>query len=139
MQWMSEHAVELKQEIIDKLVSQSRGYRKLEPLACEAMEEVVIDGVTPTSCRGAEKFFARVYGVILRQWGKMIATDPAFKNVQITKFLNRAFVNRLADFAAVYRQRGNPILAQVMEELAPRRPANEPALPKPRLNGALAA
>jgi len=113
-----DHAAAVKQEIFDKLVGQSRGYRKLEPLACKAMEQLVNDGVRPTSCGGRAKFFAAVYGVILRRWGNVIATEPAFKNVEIIKFLNHVFVNRLAANAAVYRERGNPILAQVMEELA---------------------
>jgi hypothetical protein len=37
----------------------------------------------------------------LRRSGKMIATEPAFKNVEIIKFLNHGFVNRLALNAAV--------------------------------------
>jgi hypothetical protein len=59
-----------------------------------------------------------VYGVILRRWTKLITADPDFRHVQIMEFLTRVLPIRLAEFAEAARERGNPILAQVMEELA---------------------
>jgi hypothetical protein len=41
-----------------------------------------------------------------------------FRHMQIIQFLKRMLPNRLPEFALEYRERGHPILAQVMEKLA---------------------
>ena len=44
--------------------------------------------------------------------------------MQIMRFLKRVLPNRLPEFALEYRQRGHPILAQVMEQLATEQPTS---------------
>ena len=82
------------------------------------MEELVNQGATPNTCRGRQQFWTLVYGVILRRWGKLIQSDLDFRHVQIMEFLTKVLPIRLREFALAAREQGNPILAQVMEQLA---------------------
>jgi hypothetical protein len=122
LRWRLHGALETKTEIVKEVVAKTSGqfsaFKKLAPLAFGAMEELVNDGTTPNKCDGRKKFWALVYGVILRRWTKLITADPDFRHVQIMEFLTRVLPIRLAEFAEAARERGNPILAQVMEELA---------------------
>ncbi len=111
-------ALTVKNEMIQKLVGQVPAWEKLVTMACQTMESLVQEGMTPNKSGGQREFFKLVYHRILRTWGGDIKRDPDFQHVHISEFLERMLVIRLPELAAQYRERGNPILAQVMEELA---------------------
>jgi hypothetical protein len=58
----------VKGEIIDNLLGQVIDWDKLTPLACEATEKLVDEGVQPDKCGGKDAFFGLVYQQILQSW-----------------------------------------------------------------------
>jgi hypothetical protein len=109
-------AVLTNAEIRDVLARLGRAWKKLEPLACQAIENLVGEGLIPTT-RGAN-YFLLVYLHIMQQEGGSIKSDEDFQGVSILQFLKRLLVGRLPEFAIEYRERGQPMVAQAMEELA---------------------
>lgn len=92
-------------------------------MACSEIEVMVSDGKSPASCGGKNKFWTAVHVRILERWGSEIKKDRKFKNVEIFEFLKHVLPMRLEEFAESAREHGNPILAQVLEELAESREA----------------
>jgi hypothetical protein len=110
-------------QTIDRVKATSKAWDKLKEMALAGIAGLVDAGVTPDNCGGSERFWRLVYQHLLKTYGARIKDNPDFQHVQIMQFLKRVLPNRLPEFAFEYRQRGHPILAQVMEQLADELPS----------------
>jgi len=106
---------------ITKVVGRNvQAWEALAKMALTVMGELVDGGKLPANCGGAGAYWRLIYGRILTEWGDGLRRNPIFRHVRIMEFLTTMLVNRLPNYAEDARQKGNVILAQVMEELAER-------------------
>jgi hypothetical protein len=108
----------IERQLVIQVGGQLRAWEKLGLVACKAIESLVSEGSIPNTCGGSARFFSLMYQQILKTCGASIKEDSDFRQVQIMQFLKKVLVNRLPQFALEYRERGQPVVAQVMEELA---------------------
>lgn len=116
-------AMDDKLNILKSVSGRFPAWARLLQMACSEIEAMVDDGKSPTSCGGKDKFWSAVHLRILQVYGTEIKKDRKFKHVRILEFLKQVLPTRLEECAAGARAAGNPILAQVLEELAESREA----------------
>jgi hypothetical protein len=107
-----------KAEITPALARLARAWKKLEPLAFQAIADLVAEGLMPSTCGGEQSYFFLLYQHILEKAGGSIKGDQDFQGVLMLQFLKRLLVARLPGLAIEYRERGQPMVAQAVEELA---------------------
>jgi hypothetical protein len=115
--WKS--ALEEKTNTVGKYADQVYAWAALIDYSLAAIEclfdqgKFHLGGITERS-----EFWRLVYHRILSDRGAELGKDSRFRNVKILEALKDYVAECLPGFAERFRERGNPILAQFLEELA---------------------
>jgi hypothetical protein len=112
-----EEAMEEKQAMMNKYVDQIPTWVELIDYSKAAIERLFDQGKFGRDIEPNE-FWRLVYQQIASDRGSEIAKDPRFRNVKILEKLKEWATECLLGFAKDFREKGNPILAQVLEALA---------------------
>lgn len=112
-----ERALEEKTATVAKYANQCPAWAKLIDYSLAAIETLFVQGRFDRVAN-LNEFRRLVYHRILNDRGSEIKGNPEFHNVKILEVLKDWLTDVLPGFAKRFRERGNPILAQFLEELA---------------------
>jgi hypothetical protein len=113
-----ERATKLRLDALHKYANQGMASVQLIDYALAAIESLFEEGQF-AQVAGLADFWRLVYHRILRDQGSTIRTDARFKDVKVLDMLRDQLTELLPGFAELhFRKKGNPVLAQYLEELA---------------------
>jgi gamma-glutamylcysteine synthetase len=110
-------AMSERSEMIGKYTNQVHAWEKLVTYSLTAIESLFEKGKLD-QVDDLNQFWQLVYYRVLIDRGSEIGRDPSFRNVKILEVQKELLTERLPGFAERFRERGNPILAIMLEELA---------------------
>jgi hypothetical protein len=104
--------------VLGHVEGQLQVFDKLKELASNAILNLVDKGLTPNKFQWKDEYLSSMQGLILAKLDASIKADSDFRVVLVRSFLEKVLMKRLPEFALEYRERGQPMVAQAMEELA---------------------
>jgi hypothetical protein len=113
-----ESALHERNAILAKYADQGTAWVELIDYSLAAIESLFDQGKFDLGIIEKDEFWRLVYHRILSDRGTEIGRDPRFRNVKILEVLKDWVSDCLPGFAEHFRERGNPILGQVLEALA---------------------